>query len=138
MKRLIAIATLVVAAGCGSAQTPMTTGVSGSRETLAQPEIQANRTAGMTAYDLITHLRPEYLRNRGQNTLRETTSASGPPTYNAPTATVYLDNARYGDLESLKNINADIVQKIQYLSASNAMTRFGMDNTAGAILIFTK
>jgi hypothetical protein len=138
MKRLIAIATLVVAAGCGSAQTPMTTRVSGNRETLAQPEIQANRTAGMTAYDLIAHLRPEYLRNRGQNTLRETSTAAGPPTYTAPTATVYLDNAKYGDIESLKNINADIVQKIQYLSASNAMTRFGMDNTAGAILIFTK
>ena len=138
MRKLIALAALVAAAGCGSAQTPVTTGMSGSRETLAQPEIQANRSAGMTAYDLIAHLRPEYLRTRGQNTLRETSTAAGPPTYSAPTAKVYLDNAKYGDIESLKNINADIVQKIQYLSASNAMTRFGMDNTAGAILIFTK
>jgi hypothetical protein len=138
MKRFIGLAALVLATACGSAQTPVTTGMSGSRDNLGQAEIQANRTSDMTAYELIAHLRPEYLRNRGQNTLRETTSASGPPTYNAPTATVYLDNARFGDLESLKNISAESILRIQYLSASAATTRFGMDNSAGAILVFTK
>jgi hypothetical protein len=138
MKRFIGLAALMMATACGSAQTPVTTGTGGSRDSLGQAEIQANRTAETTAYDLISHLRPEYLRNRGQNTLRETTSASGPPTYNAPTATVYLDNARFGDLESLKNISAESILRIQYLSASAAMTRFGTDSSAGAILIFTR
>lgn len=155
MKKFIIVAMVVAATACGSAQTPVTTGVSGTRDNLGQAEIQANRTSGMTAYDLVARLRPEYLRNRGNNTLRATTSASGPPTsssnntltettsasgpgYKPPTATVYLDNARYGDTESLKSINAENVLRIQYLSASAATTRFGTDSSAGAILVFSK
>jgi hypothetical protein len=38
----------------------------------------------------------------------------------------------------MKSLSADRVSQIQYLSAANAQTRFGMDHTGGAILIISK
>ncbi len=129
MRRLLAIAALAVATACGFAPSQVVTGAPGHRDVLYPAEIETNRTPGMSAYDLITHLRPEYLRSRGPNSF----SSTGPVT-----AVVYLDNARYGTLDSMKGINADIIEQAEYLSAASATTRYGLDHTGGAILLFTK
>ena len=129
MQRVIVMAALMIVAACGSAPQSVVTGAPGHRDSLFEAEIDTYRAPGMTAYDLIQHLRPEYLRNRGANSLRNVTP---------PTAVVYLDNSKYGDLESLKSINSDMIRQVQYLSANSAQTRFGMDHTGGAILITTK
>jgi outer membrane cobalamin receptor len=55
-----------------------------------------------------------------------------------PTATVYLDGAKYGDTQSLKLINGEHVSRVQYLNGSEATTRYGTDHVGGAILITTK
>jgi hypothetical protein len=96
---------------------------------LLQPEIQGARAVGLSAYDLIAQLRPEYLRSRGA------TSISRP---GAGTAVVYLDGTRYGDLQTLRSMSAEQIERVDYLNASEATTRFGTDNTGGAILITTK
>jgi len=108
---------------------PVVTGAPGHRDMLFDAEIQTNRIPGMTVYDLIAQLRPEYLRSRGSNTLRNLTP---------PTAIVYLDGVKYGSLDQLRSMSADHISQVQYLSASNATTRFGMDHTGGAILVTTK
>ncbi len=129
MKKVFALAALIVATACATVPSQSVKGSPGNRNKLFQAEIETNRTPGMSAYDVISSMRPEYLRNRGANSLRNTTP---------PTATVYLDNSMYGDLESLKTITGDMVRQIEYLDAGSATTRFGMDHTGGAILVFTR
>jgi hypothetical protein len=74
-------------------------------------------------------MRPEYLRNRGTVSIKNNTQA---------TAVVYVDGTKYGDLESLRNVSAEHIFRIDYLSASDATTRYGTDHVGGAILITTK
>lgn len=128
MTKLYAFAAIFLALGCGSAPMPVVVGAPGHRDMLFEAEIQTNRVPGMTVYDIVAHLRPEYLRSRGTNSLRDLTP---------PTAIVYVDNVKYGSLETMRSMSADNIAQIQYLSANNATTRFGMDHGAGAILITT-
>lgn len=129
MRKIYAAVAVFLAVGCGSAPTPVVTGAPGHRDVLYEAEIQTNKGPGMNVYDLIEHLRPEYLRSRGPNSLRNTTP---------PTAVVYLNGMRYGSIDQMRSLSADAVVQIQYLSAADATTRFGMDHTAGAILITSK
>ncbi|MEO5903375.1 MAG: hypothetical protein ABIQ55_05120 [Gemmatimonadaceae bacterium] len=129
MKRLYALVAIFLALGCGSAPMPVVVGAPGHRDMLFEAEIQTNRVPGMTVYDLVSHLRPEYLRSRGANSLRDLTP---------PTAIVYVDNSKYGSLDTLRSMSADNVLQIQYFTANDAATRFGMDHAGGAILITTR
>lgn len=129
MNRLFAFAAVFFAVGCGSAPMPVVVGAPGHRDILFEAEIQTNRVPGMTVYDVVEHLRPEYLRSRGSNSLRNTAP---------PTAIVYVDNVQYGSLETMRSMAADNIAQVQYMSASDATTRFGMDHTGGAILITTR
>lgn len=129
MRNLYAAAAMFLALGCGSAPMSVVTGAPGHRDMLFDAEIQSNKIPGMTVYDLVAQLRPEYLRSRGANSLRTPTP---------PTAVVYIDGSKYGSLDQMKAFSADHVTQIQYLSAANATTRFGMDHGGGAILITTK
>jgi hypothetical protein len=99
------------------------------RDFIGRVEIDDTKLPGWSAYDLILKLRPQFLRNRGATSFRNTDS--GEPA-------VYLDGVRYGKPESLKQISADQVQSVQFLSAADATTRFGTDNASGAILIQTR
>jgi len=129
MERIFAAACLIAVIACGSAPNHTVTAIPGHRDIIPTAEIDGYRTPGMTAYDLIAHLRPEYLRNRGINSFRQAT---------AGTATVFLNGSAYGDIELLKSLDAGLVTQVQYLSASDATTRFGTDYTAGAILVSTR
>jgi len=95
MKKLYASVAVFFALACGSAPMPVVTGAPGHRDVLFEPEIQTNKMPGMTVYDLIAHLRPEYLRSRGSNSFRDVAP---------PTAVVYLDGARFGSIEQMKNL----------------------------------
>ena len=93
MRNLYAAAAIVLALGCGSAPMPVVTGAPGYRDMLFDAEIQSNKIPGMTVYDLVAQLRPEYLRSRGANSLRNLTP---------PTAVVYIDGSKYGSLDQMK------------------------------------
>jgi hypothetical protein len=54
------------------------------------------------------------------------------------TRAIYLNGARLiGGIENLHMIDASTVQQIVFLNSSEATTRYGAGNTAGAILVFT-
>ena len=99
----------------------------GSRNVLTAEEI--SRITVGNVYEAIEQLRPEYLRSRGAISFR---SAS------APRAAVYLDAVYFGTLASLRNIRATQVMLIEYLSASEATTRFGTNHAGGAILVTSR
>ena len=128
-RTIIALTLFLSVAACGSGPSP--TGGLGfrNRSVLTAEEIDASRSGSWTAYDLIAGLRPEYLRSRGSSSLRNLAPV---------TATVYVDEMRFGDLEALRTMSADQILFIQYVNAADATTRFGTDHFGGAILITTK
>ena len=129
MKVFHAAAAVFFALACASVQTPGATGGSGRRDMVLDAEIQANTSAGTTVYDLVSKIRPEYLRTHGPNTMHD---------MSAPTAVVYLDNVKFGTVDDMRTISVDRVKQIQYLSSSSATTRFGADQPGGAILLTSR
>lgn len=102
-----------------------------SRDNLTSVEIK--ETSATTAYDLVSRLRPQWLRASGVASMGG--RASG------PVILVYLDGNRVGTVEALRSINASGIQTMQFLSATRAavvLTDIGSDAIAGAISIKTR
>lgn len=129
MRGIAFAALLAVAAACGTRQVSSDPYPRTNRSVLTLEEIQAAKGIGWTAHDLVAQLRPEYLRSRGTSSLRD---------LRPPTATVYLDGVRYGNVETLRTMSGDQIESIQYINAADATTRFGTDHVGGALLIKTR
>jgi hypothetical protein len=110
----------VAVSACGGVSTQG----SGSRDVLTAEEI--SRASGMTAYDVVQQLRPQFLRLRSARS----TQAAG---HAEPV--VYVDNIRAGGLDALRGVRAESVEDIRYIGASDATTRFGTGHMGGAILV---
>jgi hypothetical protein len=80
------------------------------------------------AYTIVRRLRPRWLSPRTQGTIVN-------PNPSFPE--VYLDNVRYGPIDSLYRIDAVQIDRIEFLSALDATTRFGMGHDGGAIIVRT-
>jgi hypothetical protein len=80
----------------------------------------------LSAYDIVQYRRPRWLLGHGQ-----LPSDEGKP--EAPT--VYLEGVKYGDLETLRGINAFEVAELRFLDARDATTRFGSGHSTGVILV---
>lgn len=135
MRRIAAAGLLAFAVACSSATTSGGPRTGSNRNVITYEEIQASRQAGWTAWDLISTLRPLYLKSRGMTSLGN--PAAGVSTI-AAIAVVYVDGARYGDLQSLKGLSVENIRRIEYMSASDATTRYGTDHNGGVILISTR
>lgn len=108
----------------------------GSSTLITESEI-AGATGAETIYEVIERLRPSMMRTRGQ--MGRVTGASGGDTgAGMSTIKVYLNGTAIGDVSMLRGIQAAGVKQVQYLSSSDATTRFGTGHDAGAILITSK
>jgi len=97
------------------------------RDVITREEILQSSHKELDLHRAVRSLRPHFLAPpRGQRTL-----GAAPP---APVA-LYIDNARSGDLNSLKDVAALAVQEVRYLEPSKAQERFGMTHSGGAILV---
>ena len=79
------------------------------------------------AYDVIRNLRPHLLNYRG---------VRGKNVMIKPV--VYLNNVKYGDIQSLYNIPAMNIKEIKFLSPTDATTLFGIGHMGGAFVVTTK
>ena len=95
------------------------------RDLISAEEIA--QTTAKNAYEAIQLLRPNLLRYRGS---RGNTVVIEP--------VVYVDNLRYGGMRSLYDISSVTIEKIQYLKATDATTRFGTNHMGGAFVVTTK
>ncbi|MDO8500642.1 MAG: hypothetical protein Q7S20_02255 [Gemmatimonadaceae bacterium] len=130
MNRIAFVAAmLAISAACGSAPVKSGSPGAGKRSVLIAEEMEAAKGVGWTAYDLISLLRPEFLRSRGAMSLSDAVPV---------TAKVYLDSIFFGNLQSLKTLSAGQIVRIEYINAADATTRFGTGNAGGAILIMTR
>lgn len=83
-----------------------------------------------TAYDVIHKLRANFLSYRGK------ISIYSPATVSMPT--VYVDEQRYGDINILTTIPAEVIATIRLYRAWDATTRYGINNASGVIAITTR
>ncbi|MFQ5865622.1 MAG: hypothetical protein ACE5IW_10370 [bacterium] len=88
-------------------------------------------TSATNAYEAVQLLRPHLLQRQFHRQI--SLSSPGPIT-----AIVYVDEVRYGDLESLRNLSTENISEIRYISSSDATLRFGSDHGGGAFMVKTK
>lgn len=81
------------------------------------------------AYEVVQRLRPAWLRPRGRVSIQSTT---------AQNPVVYVDNIRFGNPSSLRQVSADAIEEIVYMGASEATTRYGTGHAGGVILVRTR
>ncbi len=98
------------------------------RNMITAEEIAKSRTAGWFAYDLISNLRPHFLRSQSAQYLE-----NREPVY----PVVYLDGSIYGELESLRSLSIEGIKSIQYVPAYDTTARFGQTLQGGAIVVRT-
>jgi len=118
---------LFTIAGCTSATTSGATPID-KRNTITAEEIATARTSGWFAYDLISNLRPHFLRSQSPVYLSDRA-----PVY----PVVYLDEMVHGDLESLRSLSIDGITSIQFIPPYDTTARFGQTLQGGAIVIRT-
>ena len=128
LKRSVHVLAFVGLAGCASAGA--SSHPAKDYNVITQEEITAQN--GVNAYDVISHLRPQYLKTRGRTTIQSQ------PTVSSEYASVFLDSQYYGDLNSLRNIASINIREIRYLPANESVTRYGMQYGNGVIEIRTR
>ncbi len=124
--RMLALLAIAASLGCASATTG--SGRAPSRANIITAEDISASALGGTAYDVIARLRPNFLISRGQTTIHNAQAASAYPN-------VYVEGVAYGDVNTLKNIDATQVGEIRLYQAWEAQTKFGLGNNAGVIAI---
>lgn len=120
---------LVAAAvmACASAG-PGTTSVSGGdANIITAAQISASQQTN--AYDVVSKLRPNFLKSRGRTTIYGQGSDY---------ASVFLDGQSFGDLGSLRNIASSQIRSIKFIRGTDAATVYGMQYGAGVIDVRTK
>ena len=127
MRRSASILIVAAAMACAPAASTTSTGVRRQANVITQPEVQASFESN--AYDVISKLRPMFLKTRGRSTVQGQTQEY---------ASVFLDDQFYGDLNSLKNIAATQIQEIRYYPGTEVAMKFGMQYGAGVIAVRTR
>lgn len=123
--KLLAAVTLIAVTACSGKQSS-STGTRSSRDLITRAQIeQLNATDG---YDIVQRLRSDVLRPRGATSIR-----SGPEM-----AVVYVDGVRRGTPDVLRQIRANEIEEIRFVSGTDATTRYGTDHGGGAIEVKTR
>jgi hypothetical protein len=78
----------------------------------------------LNAYEAVQRLRPNWLRTRGRVSMQAQQGIQ-----------LYVDGVHRGYVADLVSIRANAVQRMEYLSASQATARFGTDHVDGAVLV---
>jgi hypothetical protein len=127
--RRLALAGLFVLSitACSSATQAGPTPVD-RRNTITTEEIEKARTSGWFAWDLISNLRPHFLKSQSAQYLTDRD-----PVF----AVVYVDEMQHGDLETLKSLSVEGIRSIQFIPPYDTTARFGQTLQGGAIVIRT-
>lgn len=140
MKTTLLALFLLAASACASGRGGSAASDSRSRNIITMAEIK--RVSATNAFELVRSLRPNWLNTRGEDSFRETPrgSATASNVQVAPgidIVVVYLDNARLGGAEALRQIPVPALTSIQYFDAKAATFKWGAGHTHGAILVST-
>lgn len=115
---LVLLAALVVA-GCATGGS-----ASRDRDLITSAELRDAEVSSQSMYQAIQRLRPVWLRPRGSNLAGELFLPM-----------VFVSGARYGDLQSLRNLRASDVRRARFMNSGDATTRYGTGYPGGIILV---
>jgi hypothetical protein len=93
---------------------------------LTAEEMRAANVDGGSAYEAISRLRPSWLAHG--------TKSFDPPSTDLPI--VFVDGQRYGDLDSLRNLDASHIADIRFYSPAEA-GRFGLQGGLSGVIEVT-
>jgi hypothetical protein len=129
---LVAVAAVIGCAPAGGASgTSGTPVVRRMSNVLPASEIVAAHADVATAYDAVARLRPNWLNAHGVSSFNREGSTQF--------AIVFVDGHRYGELDSLRNIQAFQVADFHYYDVTEAGATFGLQaGTGGVIAVRTK
>ena len=114
---------LLILVACGATSPARR---SASSDVLSREEIEVSRATN--AYELLQQLRPQFLRNRGAQSVND--PRAGYPV-------VYINDMPHGDLEILRSVSVREIDEIRFISAADATTRWGTGHTGGVIQVRT-
>ncbi len=97
----------------------------GNRNLITREEIAG--AFGTNAYDLVQQLRPSWLS-------RPLTGSSG----GLVPVLVYVDGRHAGGVDELRQVNRETIEKLEWLSAQDATTKYGTGLASGAIEVTTR
>jgi hypothetical protein len=134
----VSLAALAFAAAAG-AQDPLNT--KKNSNVILREELQGAQ--GSNAYELVQSLRPQWLRERGHETVRtqqvERPNGRGrielATTSAEPEIIVYINDSRFGDVDALRDIPATGLGSLEFISPTKATLRWGSGHTKGVIVV---
>jgi hypothetical protein len=129
VRHLYLIATAVIVA-CAPART---SSVSRSSNALTAEELAAFKLEGRTAYEVVSRLRPAWLRVRGIQSITGVTSADS-----SEFALVIVDGHPLGRISVLRDIQAYQLSNLRYYDPSESGGRFGTRGANGVIEVRLK
>ena len=95
------------------------------------------------AYELVQSLRPQWLRDKGHETIR-TQQAERPngrgrievaTIADEPDILVYIENTRFGNADALRDIPVSGLGSLEFISPTKATLRWGSGHTKGVIMV---
>lgn len=126
MTRVLVTALFLSVSVGACASSGGSSGPSRDSDVITSEELRSSDLQADNAYRAVQRLRPVWLRARSSN-------FSGDRELPA----VFVDGTRFGDIESLYNISITDVQRMEYMDARDATTRFGTGYPAGVIMVTT-
>ena len=126
---LLCLALLAVPAGLAAQDsTQKAQKIKRNPDLISQQEIEAQPDASDTALALVRQLRPNWLRMRGNTSIRSST----------PPVQVYVSGVKRGGPSALDDVPRSSIKEMQRLSGNDASSRYGTGHESGVILVTLK
>jgi hypothetical protein len=123
---LVAVAAIMACASArGKSDTSGASAAAHKADFLTAEEIVSANADVANVYDALSRLRPNWLAVHGATSF----NAAG-----NGLAYVFVDGQRYGDVNSLRNIEAYHVADIRYYDVTQAGARFGVRGGPGGVI----
>jgi hypothetical protein len=117
----ILLCLLAMTACAGASRGPMRSSTALTREDLESVQVSS-------VYDAVQRLRPQWISRP--------LAPTGQPGSNP--VLVYLDRHLLGTLDELRHITVDQVETLEFVSASDATTRYGTGHPSGVIEVTSR
>jgi hypothetical protein len=127
VRHLYHLAVFAALIGCASSGSPDTGTAPRKGNLLTSMEMATAHADVASAYDAVARLRPNWLAPHGV-----TSGLQGGA--GTDRAVVFVDGQQYGDMDSLRNIQAYQVDEIRYYDVTQAGARFGIRGGSGGAI----